>query len=542
MKMVRFSVLLSLVCSTFAFAEADVLVEPLTSKKILDYIDRHPEIKAAADPVDALLAEAPKAFRMRRIFMYRSGSNQAASAVSPRVFMLSADSKFVLSFGDETVIADEKPTSEIPGNSVGGEKNYSIEMQDFDIALEVPFQYSGYKFKEDSTKLPLWHTGYNKNACMTCHSRQSIPRPIWSFYNAWPGAMGSQNQASGPRWPWPSDGPDKWEKYRNELREWVKTEQPDDNSEAKLIRKFLQRVQKNPGRYKHVFQDYKTATPEQIHYTVEFIGNNYVRVKESDEASNLRLFSKGALYNNFLRVHRDLRKKDVYKYIKYALLGAMHGCNEVEPGHVETFSEFIPADIRDMLEKRGDGMAAVISDSVASAKRLDASNQKQTLPGLIAEAEYLEEDGTTYAYRPSRQQKVHRARYIMRSVGMDIYDWFITRQREIGIFGSGSPSRAVPGLHDLPGHRKRDASISEVYRDRRRSEWESNFRKLQPKYGDPDLNPRVNFCAELKKKSLEQYALMPAHLLNVAAPLRHGDFEDDRYFERSPQPTHSEPK
>lgn len=541
--MIRLSVLLSLVCAVnFAVADSDVLEEPLSSKKVVDYIDRHPEIKAAADPVDALLQKLPKAFRMRRIFMYRSGSNQPASAVSPRVFMISADSKFVMSFGDETVVADEKPTSEIPGNSVGGEKNYSVEMQDFDIALEVPFQYSGYKFKEDSTKLPLWHTGYNKNACMTCHSRQSIPRPIWSFYNAWPGAMGSQNQASGPTWPWSSDGPDKWQKYRKDLLDWVQKEQPDDDSEGKLIRKFLQRVQTNPGRYKHVFENHKNATPDQIHYTTEFIGNNYVRVKPGDEASNLRLFSKGALYNNFLRVHRDLKKKDVYKYIKYALLGAMHGCNNVEPGDVETFSEFIPADIRAMLEKRGDGMAAVIADSVASAKRLDASNQKLTLPGLIAESANLESDGTTYAFRPSHQQKAHRARYIMRSVGMDIYDWFITRQREIGIF-EVDPNReqylAYMIYQDIEKEMPQLAQYIEIEED---PNGQSNFRKLQRKYGDDKVDPRASFCAELQKKSLEQYALMPAHLLNVAAPLRHGDFKDDRYFDRQPKPSHSEAK
>lgn len=124
-----------------------------------------------------VLPELPSELRSQFTLMYRSQSLQAASDDAPRAILFGNDGRLALAFNGEAKQA---------GFS-------SLEAMEFD-AKAAAFRLHRIDFPADRGETgPVDFSGPNPRACLGCH--QPDPRPNWAFYDQWPGAYGSNDDA-----------------------------------------------------------------------------------------------------------------------------------------------------------------------------------------------------------------------------------------------------------------------------------------------------------------------------------------------------------
>jgi hypothetical protein len=385
-----------------AIAESS-LGEPLTIEKIVSYLGDHPEIKT----VDDFLPHLPKSFRYRRVFAFDSKSRQGSTPSHPRTIMLAQDASFVL-----TVTGDASLR-----NGTDIEMFQVKSSTDPNGKEKVDFQFGAFSFEKTSTGKREGFTGINPKQCTVCHERQGIVRPIWDANNFWPGFFGEHNSmdfsSSNPRFQYPN--------------------------QAKFYKEFQKTLKENPGRFAQFFEDPSQVTPEMIHRTEEARKGISTTVKalgpheqdsDGDEGTNLRRLSEGFNYHNFRRAYLVLKSKPYYSKMKWAFLAASIDCEPID--------SFVPVEVKEKMEKLGFSYDAISKMNEASLTRLG----QKMLERAADEAGRVDKerlkagkiDIRAYDFSDYNLDFAHRARYLMKTAGADIYDWYVREEEEVGWF------------------------------------------------------------------------------------------------------------
>jgi len=151
----------------------EVITEPVTVEKIIQYLQDHPEITT----IDAFLPALPESYRSQYTLMHTSRSDQEAKPHHPRVIFFGHDSRLLMAFNSAEQDNGKQNMLELI--------QYRDESRKFDFySIEFP----GQKAFGQLT------VAENPIDCFGCHS--SDLRPNWDPYSIWVGAyFGNDDEA-----------------------------------------------------------------------------------------------------------------------------------------------------------------------------------------------------------------------------------------------------------------------------------------------------------------------------------------------------------
>lgn len=420
---------------------AEVITSPVTFNKIQTYLAENPK----ANSIETLLAALPPEFRKFFVAAYKSRSAQSASPSFPRFILFEKDSTFALALSGD-------PNSE----------NYQrLETVEFDLSSKA------WVFRE--IKFPsipgdqIVISEDNPKRCANCHDRQGVMRPIWDIYNKWPGFY---SRISSPD---------------------SKATSPQHTFELAQFEKFRNQLQRAPGRYTSVV-DPMRIKPWDLVANPEVAENGFKRRKTRDEIGKLRLFGKGLLYHNFQRVISQLRENPKYLRFKYALVAALANCDPIE--------DLLPPQFNLRMKNNEKSFPEIKKSSEESMRRVSLSVQKRL--GIEKGDEEYKENGPVFS---ERQEPLQKARYVLlASMDRDIYDWFLTKEPEIGLLEL-DPYREGYLLDAVLQDVKAEApSLEKYFKTIDDQVGRFNFRRAYV-----SGEHREALCKELKAKSLEKF-------------------------------------
>jgi len=406
-----FTWLLSLILNAVAVGESlydlkptEILADSATSYDKLREIIRREKITSMATLLSAFKKEPGfSPFLKNFTLQYNSQSSQSAgvSPEFPRV--IARNNKMILAF---------------TGDPSSKENFGRLEI------IEYESNSGDFKFREivfGEGRPAQFHD--SPESCVACHDG----RPIWTGYQLWPGAYGSNNDLLV--------SPHRRSPFRFD--------------ERIALEKFLK--QQLGTLYEQL--DTSRYLPEQIKLNHE---------------PNVTLTQHLSLLNTH-RILTQLKSSDRYPLYEFALAAASYGCEGIE--------RFLPAEERVLLERRvrgrvkglpeGEVMAALVEDTANKSRERDGRLLRrfnEALQGKFTAREFAQEFEPEFH---AQIDKVSALRYLAEGMGVDSSQFSLDRDPGHSGLVLSSPLLGAGDLHEyfLKPNMAKHLDSDKVYRD-----------------------------------------------------------------------------
>jgi cytochrome c553 len=341
--------------------------------------------------VDAFLGQLPESMRRDYIFMAKSRSLQEGTVESPRVILKSPNSEVIVSFTPDPTLR-------------GGR---AVEIMVWN-AEEATYRMTEVSFSQEPGAARVQH---NPAKCLECH--QNPPRPVWDPYRFWSGQV-PFHEDTVPR------GSVEAEWYANYMRQITTPGNPRWN---RLI----------PTHQPQDFERQVGVTDQKLSAEQPVVAGN-VFSPEDGNGANL---SNQLLRQNACRVINEVRERPDFQQIRYALAGALKGCQNV--------SEFLPEAFQRNAEEYFEGQNIGVVNGQFNFNELardtdfrlrDSTQDKQAAQRWFLRSEGLSEADVDREMRMRQNigfgfqnfemgasQRISALRYLMLPMGVDVNRW-----------------------------------------------------------------------------------------------------------------------